>query len=36
MALARGDGRYAKLLKSLARVKLLIFDGVDGLAPTAS
>ncbi len=26
LALARGDGRYAKLLRSLARVKLLILD----------
>ena len=26
LALARGDGRYARLLKSLARVQLLILD----------
>jgi hypothetical protein len=26
LALARGDGRYARLLKSLARVELLILD----------
>ena len=26
MALARGDGRHARLLKSLARVELLILD----------
>jgi len=26
LALARGDGRYAKLLKQLARVDLLILD----------
>jgi DNA replication protein DnaC len=35
MALARGDGRYVKLLKSLARVKLLILDdwGPEILTP---
>ena len=32
LALARGDGRYARLLKSLARVDLLILDDW-GLAP---
>src|ERR1700688_3989937 len=32
LALVRGDGRYARLLKSLARVELLILDG-GGLAP---
>ena len=32
LALARGDGRYARLLKSLARVELLILDDW-GLAP---
>jgi DNA replication protein DnaC len=26
LALARGDGRYARMLKSLARVQLLILD----------
>ena len=26
LALARGDGRYGKLLKSIAKVKLLILD----------
>jgi DNA replication protein DnaC len=26
LALARGDGRYAKLLRTLARVDLLILD----------
>jgi hypothetical protein len=34
-ALARDDGRYARLLKSLARVELLILD-VWGLAPLTS
>jgi DNA replication protein DnaC len=35
LALARGDGRYAKLLRSLARVNLLILDdwGPEPLAP---
>jgi DNA replication protein DnaC len=35
LALARGDGRYAKLLRSLARVKLLILDdwGPETLTP---
>jgi len=32
LALARGDGRYSRLLKSLARVRLLILDDW-GLAP---
>lgn len=32
LALARGDGRYARLLKSLSRVELLILDDW-GLAP---
>ena len=32
LALARGDGRHARLLKSLARVELLILDDW-GLAP---
>jgi len=32
LALARGDGRYARLLKALGRVQLLIFDDW-GLAP---
>src|SRR4029077_16050549 len=32
LALARGDGRYARLLKSLARVELLILDDW-GLSP---
>ncbi len=32
LALARGDGRYARLLKTLARVQLLILDDW-GLAP---
>jgi DNA replication protein DnaC len=36
LALARGDGRHARLLKSLARVDLLILDDVDGLSLTAS
>lgn len=36
LALARGDGRYTRLLKSLARVDLLILDDVDGLSLTAS
>jgi DNA replication protein DnaC len=36
LALARGDGRYTRLLKSLARVELLILDDVDGLSLTAS
>lgn len=35
LALARGDGRYARLLKSLARVELLILDDW-GLAPMTS
>jgi DNA replication protein DnaC len=35
LALARGDGRHARLLKSLARVDLLILDDW-GLAPMAS
>lgn len=35
LALARGDGRYGKLLRSLARVKLLILDdwGPETLSP---
>src|SRR5215470_1795503 len=35
LALARGDGRYARLLKSLARVELVILDDW-GLAPLTS
>ena len=35
LALARGDGRYARLLKSLARVELLILDDW-GSAPLTS
>src|SRR5215468_9070524 len=35
LALARGDGRHARLLKSLARVELLILDDW-GLAPFTS
>jgi len=35
IALARGDGRYPRLLKSLARVELLILDDW-GLAPLTS
>src|SRR6202451_1405965 len=35
LAMARGDGRYARLLKSLARVELLILDDW-GLAPLTS
>ena len=35
LALARGDGRHARLLKSLARVELLILDDW-GLAPLTS
>jgi DNA replication protein DnaC len=35
LALARGDGRYAKLLRTLSRVKLLILDdwGPETLSP---
>jgi DNA replication protein DnaC len=35
LALARGDGRYAKLLRALARVNLLILDdwGLEPLGP---
>jgi len=35
LALARGDGRYAKLLRSLVRVNLLILDdwGPERLGP---
>ena len=35
LALARGDGRYAKLLRSIGRVKLLILDdwGPETLTP---
>ena len=35
LALARGDGRYAKLLRTLARVNLLILDdwGPEPLLP---
>jgi DNA replication protein DnaC len=35
LVLARGDGHYAKLLRSLARVKLLILDdwGPEPLGP---
>jgi DNA replication protein DnaC len=29
LALARGDGRYGKLLRSIARIKLLILDDWD-------
>ena len=35
LALARGDGRYARLLKTLARVELLILDDW-GLSPLTS
>ena len=35
LALARGDGRHARLLKTLARVELLILDDW-GLAPLTS
>jgi DNA replication protein DnaC len=35
LALARGDGRYPRLLKSLARVELLVLDDW-GLAPVTS
>ena len=35
LALARGGGRYPRLLKSLARVELLILDDW-GLAPLTS
>jgi DNA replication protein DnaC len=35
LALARGDGRYSRLLKSLARVELLILDDW-GLSPLTS
>src|SRR6266705_1791195 len=35
LALARGDGRYARLIKALSRVDLLILDDW-GLAPLAS
>src|SRR5262249_27716111 len=35
LALARGDGRYPRLLKSLARVELLILDDW-GLSPLTS
>jgi DNA replication protein DnaC len=35
LALARGDGRYPRLLKSLARVELLVLDDW-GLAPLTS
>src|SRR3974377_2239457 len=35
LALGRGDGRYARLLKSLARVELLVLDDW-GLAPLTS
>ena len=35
LALARGDGRYARLLKALSRVELLILDDW-GLAPLTS
>jgi DNA replication protein DnaC len=35
LALARGDGRHAKLLRALSRVKLLILDdwGPETLSP---
>jgi DNA replication protein DnaC len=35
LALARGDGRHARLLKNLARVELLILDdwGLATLTP---
>lgn len=36
LALARGDGRYGRLLKTLGGVQLLILDGVDGLTSAAS
>jgi transposase len=36
LAIAHGDPRYARLLRSIARVKLLILDGVDGLSSAAS
>ena len=36
LALARGDGRYARIMRSLNGVQLLILDdgGLDPLAPT--
>jgi hypothetical protein len=36
LALARGDGRYARILRALGSVQLLILDDVDGLSTTAS
>ena len=36
LALARGDGRYGRLLKTIGRVQLLILDDVDGLTSAAS
>ena len=36
LALARGDGRHARMLKGIARIDLLILDDVDGLSSTAS
>lgn len=36
LALARGDGRYARLLRALGGVQLLILDDVDGLTSAAS
>jgi hypothetical protein len=30
LGLARGDGRYARMLKSLARVQVLILDDFFG------
>ena len=35
LGLARGDGRYARMLKSLARVQLLILDDWGITPPTA-
>ena len=36
LAMARGDGRHPRLLRSLGRADLLILDDVDGLSLTAS
>lgn len=36
LALARGDGRYTRMLRAIARLDLLILDGVDGLSSAAS
>jgi DNA replication protein DnaC len=36
LELAHGDGRFARLFRTLVKADLLILDDVDGLSLTAS